>query len=194
MSLSYILFREIRRQKTLRSGQFYLLNDSASLKMIMKVYFNFLFKVLELFDCRWDDLQSYIWLLIGTSFASLTSKNRPLTLTCPAADLARAWLNVTKTLVIISTSSYLGRKFWCIIIISTSSYIGRKFWCIIIISTSSYIGRKFWWYRRIMENYPNYAINSDTIGNFGPVNSDNTNDRKFWSYYLNYTLILIIGS
>ena len=33
-------FREIRRQRALRSGPFIFLNDSASPKMVKKVYFN----------------------------------------------------------------------------------------------------------------------------------------------------------
>ena len=35
-------------------GQFIVLDDSASFKMVIKIYFNF-FKVLELFECRRGD-------------------------------------------------------------------------------------------------------------------------------------------
>ena len=54
-------------------GRYIVLNDSASPKMIMKMYsncFRFFSKDLEFFKCRRDDLN--IWLLIRTSFAQLT--------------------------------------------------------------------------------------------------------------------------
>ena len=60
VSISYTL-REICRQGALRSGragprQFIILNDSASPKMVMKVYFIlfqfFFLQVLEMFECR----------------------------------------------------------------------------------------------------------------------------------------------
>ena len=53
-------FRDMNRQRALRSDRarscrFIALNDSASRKMVIKIYFNFLrfsSKVLELFECR----------------------------------------------------------------------------------------------------------------------------------------------
>ena len=52
----------------------HIFNDSASPKMVTRIYFNFFrffLKVLELFECRRGD--QYI-LLIGTQFACLTRK------------------------------------------------------------------------------------------------------------------------
>ena len=50
--------REISRQRALRSGTFIVLSNSASLKMVIKLYFNFFrffLKVLEPIECRWAD-------------------------------------------------------------------------------------------------------------------------------------------
>jgi len=65
----FYTFQEISRQRALRSGRFIVLNDSASSKMVIKMYLHF-------FQSFWSYLNiieaTYIWLLIGTSFASLT--------------------------------------------------------------------------------------------------------------------------
>ena len=63
-------FREKGRQRALRLGRFIFLNDLASLKWSWKLISNFsdFFKVLELVE--W--LPTYMWLLIGISYAPLT--------------------------------------------------------------------------------------------------------------------------
>ena len=49
--------REISRQRAspfgqVGSGRFIVLNDSTSPKMIMKMYFNFILKIIEPFECH----------------------------------------------------------------------------------------------------------------------------------------------
>ena len=72
MSLSLILFRNnSSRSVTVGPGRFTVINDSASLKMVIKIYFNLFLvslKVLEL-TVQKADYQSHIRLLIGTTFA-----------------------------------------------------------------------------------------------------------------------------
>ena len=58
-SLFFILSLEISRQRESRSGQFIVLKHSANPELVIKIYFNFFpifFKVLELFECRRNDL------------------------------------------------------------------------------------------------------------------------------------------
>ena len=70
----FYIFRETNRQRASRTEQLIVLNDLASPKMVIRIFFNYLLnfsKVLEMFECHWSDI--YTWLLTETSFASLSS-------------------------------------------------------------------------------------------------------------------------
>ena len=77
-SQSFYNLCEISHQRTLRSrrvglGRLIVLNDSASPQMVLKINSNFLWFFCNGFRVVW--MSSHIWLLIGTSFASLTRQN-----------------------------------------------------------------------------------------------------------------------
>ena len=69
----FYTLREMSHQRALLSGRFIVLNDSTSPKIVIKLYFNFFWFWMS--SCLNVDEVTPTWLLIGTSFASLTRNN-----------------------------------------------------------------------------------------------------------------------